>query len=74
MTKKWTLAGKLGCMMLLIILGTILANLIINETMLEKYYTYNKSEKLEDGFFELQDVCRSDSYSQGNCVPRMIFP
>lgn len=64
MRKKWTLAGKLGCMMLLIILGTILANLIINETMLEKYYTYNKSENLEDGFFELQDVCRSDSYSQ----------
>lgn len=51
--KKTTLTTRLTIMMLLIVLGTIFANLIINELVLEKYYTYHKTESLRLGYKEI---------------------
>lgn len=53
MKKKKTLVTRLTIMMLLIVFGTILANLLVNELLLEKYYTYHKTENLRLGYKEI---------------------
>lgn len=61
MKRKKTLTAQLIITMLLLVAGTVLLCGFINNTFLERYYTYNKQKQLLSGFHTISLASRNAS-------------
>ena len=59
MKKKTSLTWQLIVTMIGIVAGTVVLCWFLNNTFLEKYYTYNKEKELLNGYRQVHEACIS---------------
>lgn len=57
MKKKTSLTWQLIVTMIGIVAGTVVVCWFLNNTFLEKYYTYNKEKELLNGYRQVHEAC-----------------